>query len=80
MSGAPIISVVICAYRSRARIDTALASLAAQDTEDTFEVIVVASGGDDTPGNIPGSRWSAGGIASTRDRLGTSAWARHERG
>ena len=68
MSGAPIISVVICAYRSRARIDTALASLAAQDTEDTFEVIVVASGGDDTPEYLARQHpWVK--VVSRRDRL-----------
>jgi glycosyltransferase involved in cell wall biosynthesis len=68
VSGAPIISVVICAYRSRARIDTALASLAAQDTEDPFEVIVVSSGGDDTPEYLARQHpWVK--VVSRRERL-----------
>jgi glycosyltransferase involved in cell wall biosynthesis len=44
----PVISVVICAYNSRARIDQPLDSLAAQDLTEPFDVIVVASGEDDT--------------------------------
>lgn len=42
------ISVIVCAYNSRRRIDTALDSLRAQDIEEPFEVIVVDSGTDDT--------------------------------
>jgi glycosyltransferase involved in cell wall biosynthesis len=45
---APAISVVICSYNSRQRIAQALDSLAAQDTTETFEVIVVDSGQDGT--------------------------------
>ena len=45
--GEPAISVVVCSYRSRQRIDHALGSLRRQDLEEPFEVIVVDSGGDD---------------------------------
>lgn len=45
---APSISVVICSYNSRRRINQALASLEAQDTVEPFEVIVVDSGQDGT--------------------------------
>ena len=40
------ISVVVCAYNARRRIDVALRSLARQDLDEPFEVIVVASGSD----------------------------------
>lgn len=43
---APAISVVICAYNSRDRIDHALRSLEAQDFDEPFEVVVSASGED----------------------------------
>lgn len=43
---APTISVVICAYNSRERIDAALSSLRAQDLDEPFEVIAVVSGND----------------------------------
>ncbi|MBA2546086.1 MAG: glycosyltransferase family 2 protein [Solirubrobacterales bacterium] len=45
--GAPVISVVVCSYNSRRRIDRALISLRAQDIDEPYEVIVVDSGGDD---------------------------------
>ena len=48
MSAAPAISVVVCAYQSRHRIDVALASLAAQDLAEPYEVVVVDSGTDGT--------------------------------
>lgn len=44
----PTCSVIICAYESRHRIDTALASLRGQDFDDGFEVIAVVSGEDGT--------------------------------
>lgn len=44
----PVISVVVCAYESRQRIDIALGSLAVQDFAEPFEVIVVDSGQDGT--------------------------------
>lgn len=47
MSAEPAISVVVCSYNSRPRIDQALATLRAQDLEEPFEVIVVDSGEDD---------------------------------
>jgi glycosyltransferase involved in cell wall biosynthesis len=40
--------VIICAYRSRRRIDTAIASLRDQDLEERFQVIAVVSGEDGT--------------------------------
>ena len=45
---APVISVVVLAFQSRHRIDAPLRSLRAQDTGDTWEVIVVDSGDDGT--------------------------------
>ena len=42
----PAASVVVCAYQSRDRIDIALRSLAAQDLDEPFEVVVVDSGTD----------------------------------
>lgn len=42
----PAATIVICAYNSRKRIDTALESLRGQDLREPFEVIVVDSGGD----------------------------------
>jgi len=42
----PAISVVVCAYQSRDRIDIALRSLAAQDLGEPYEVVVVDSGTD----------------------------------
>lgn len=42
----PVASVVVCAFNSRWRIDTALRALAAQDFAEPYEVIVVDSGGD----------------------------------
>nr|MBA2563814.1 glycosyltransferase [Gemmatimonadota bacterium] len=44
---APEISVIVCSYRSRHRIDHALGSLRRQDLEESWEVIVVDSGDDD---------------------------------
>ena len=43
----PAISVVVCSYRSRTRIDTALRSLRRQDLDQPWEVVVVDSGDDD---------------------------------
>ena len=43
----PAISVVVCSYRSRRRIDNALGSLRRQDLDEPWEVIVVDSGDDD---------------------------------
>lgn len=43
----PVLSVVVLSYNSRERIATALDSLAAQDTDEPYEVIVVDSGSDD---------------------------------
>jgi glycosyltransferase involved in cell wall biosynthesis len=43
---APVISVVVCAYNSRSRIDVALTSLREQDLAEPYEVIVVDSGHD----------------------------------
>lgn len=43
----PMISVIVCSYNSRERIATALDSLAGQDTDEPYEVIVVDSGTDD---------------------------------
>lgn len=48
MTVTPAISVIVCAYNSRRRIDTALDSLRAQDLQEPFEVIVVDSGTDGT--------------------------------
>ena len=45
-NGRPVATVIICAYNSRGRIDRALDSLRAQDVDEPFEVIVVASGND----------------------------------
>jgi glycosyltransferase involved in cell wall biosynthesis len=45
-SGQPVLSVVICAYNSRNRIDGPLRSLRAQDVGEPYEVIVVDSGSD----------------------------------
>jgi hypothetical protein len=45
----PAISVIVCSYNSRHRIAVALDSLAAQDTDEPYEVIVVDSGTDDAP-------------------------------
>ena len=42
----PAASVVICTYNGRPRIEGALSSLRAQDTDEQFEVIVVESGDD----------------------------------
>jgi cellulose synthase/poly-beta-1,6-N-acetylglucosamine synthase-like glycosyltransferase len=42
----PVCSVVVCAYNSRHRIDTALDSLRAQDFTERFEVLAVISGDD----------------------------------
>ena len=44
----PAISVVVCAYNARERIDIALRSLAAQDLDEPWEVVVAASGTDGT--------------------------------
>ena len=44
--GAPAISVVVCSYNSRERIDKALDSLRRQDLQEPFEVIVSDSGDD----------------------------------
>ena len=46
MAEAPVISVIVCAYESRDRIDTPLRSLGRQDLGEPHEVIVVASGRD----------------------------------
>jgi glycosyltransferase involved in cell wall biosynthesis len=44
----PTISVVVCAYNSRDRIDLALGSLRDQDFDEPYEVVVVDSGSDGT--------------------------------
>ncbi len=44
----PVISVVVCAYNSRHRIDDALTTLRDQDIDEPYEVLVVDSGQDDT--------------------------------
>jgi glycosyltransferase involved in cell wall biosynthesis len=46
-TASPAISVVVCSYRSRERIDHALGSLRRQDLDEPWEVIVVDSGDDD---------------------------------
>jgi glycosyltransferase involved in cell wall biosynthesis len=43
----PAISIVVCSYRSRQRIDHALGSLRRQDLDEPWEVIVVDSGDDE---------------------------------
>jgi glycosyltransferase involved in cell wall biosynthesis len=43
----PILSVVVLSYNSRHRIDVALRSLAVQEADEPYEVIVVDSGEDD---------------------------------
>ena len=48
----PAISVVVCSYRSRRRIDHALGSLHRQDLDEPWEVIVVDSGDDDAAGYV----------------------------
>lgn len=47
VAAVPVISVIVCSYDSRPRIATALDSLAAQDIDEPYEVIVVDSGTDD---------------------------------
>jgi glycosyltransferase involved in cell wall biosynthesis len=42
----PAVSVIVCSYNSRTRIDAALRSLRAQDLDEPYEVIVVDSGSD----------------------------------
>ena len=44
--------MIVCAYRSRHRIDNALGSLRRQDLEEPWEVIVVDSGDDDAAGYV----------------------------
>ncbi|MBA2545256.1 MAG: glycosyltransferase family 2 protein, partial [Solirubrobacterales bacterium] len=46
-NGRPAASVIVLAYNSRGRIDTALASLRAQRFDEPYDVIVVDSGSDD---------------------------------
>jgi glycosyltransferase involved in cell wall biosynthesis len=48
----PVISVVVCAYQARQRIDIALGSLELQDFDEPFEVIVVDSGQDGTSEHV----------------------------
>jgi peptidoglycan-N-acetylglucosamine deacetylase len=48
----PAFSVVVASYNGRRRIDTALASLRAQDLTEPFEVIVVDSGEDDCAAHV----------------------------
>lgn len=48
----PTCSVIICAYKSRRRIDTAIVSLRGQDLDEHFEVIAVVSGEDGTAGYL----------------------------
>lgn len=62
------ISVVICAYRSRARIDTPLRSLSAQTLREPYEVIVVASGDDGCAEHVA-SAWPDVRIVSSVERL-----------
>jgi glycosyltransferase involved in cell wall biosynthesis len=51
----PAISVVVCSYRSRYRIDHALGSLRHQDLDEPWEVIVVDSGDDDAADYVAGT-------------------------
>ncbi len=43
----PVISVIVCSYNSRRKIDHSLTSLRKQDISEPYEVIVVDSGTDD---------------------------------
>lgn len=63
------ISVVICAYQSRARIDTPLRSLLAQTLRERFEVVVVASGDDGCAEHVA-SAWPDVRVVSSVKRLG----------
>jgi glycosyltransferase involved in cell wall biosynthesis len=64
----PAISVVICAYRSRDRIDVPLRSLSAQRLDEPFEVIVVASGDDGCAEHVR-ERWPEVRVVDSRERL-----------
>ncbi len=51
----PVISVIVCSYNSREKIDHSLTSLRKQDFEEPYEVIVVDSGTDDAADYIRAS-------------------------
>jgi GT2 family glycosyltransferase len=67
-----VVSVVIPAFRSRARIDTPLRSLAAQSLREPYEVIVVASGDDGCAEHVR-DRWPDVRVIASPDRLGPGA-------
>jgi glycosyltransferase involved in cell wall biosynthesis len=64
----PTISVVICAYESRERIDVPLASLERQRLDEPYEVIVVASGEDGCAEHVR-ERWPEVRVVASRERL-----------
>jgi glycosyltransferase involved in cell wall biosynthesis len=64
----PVASVVVCAYNARDRIDVALRSLAAQDFEEPWEVVVAASGEDGTAEHVR-ENWPGVVLTSSPGRL-----------
>jgi glycosyltransferase involved in cell wall biosynthesis len=62
----PEISVVVCSYRSRDRIDHALGSLRRQDLEEPWEVVVVDSGDDGAAEYVAGAYPEARLVRSSR--------------
>lgn len=64
----PAISVVVCAYNARERIDIALRSLAAQDLDEPWEVVVAASGTDGTAEHVR-SAWPDVRVVASEARL-----------
>jgi glycosyltransferase involved in cell wall biosynthesis len=70
--GRPAISVVVPAYEARTIIDDALASLRAQDLDESYEVIVVDSGSDGCADHV-GLHYPEVRIVRSPQRLGVGA-------
>ena len=64
----PVVSVVVCSYNSRERIDIALRSLAEQDFREPYEVIVVDSGDDGCADHVR-SEWPEVRVVRSEERL-----------
>ena len=68
MQETPAISVVVCAYRARDKIDIALGSLRAQELSEPYEVVVSASGDDGTADYVR-DRYPEVRVVSSAERL-----------